>query len=120
MPNYAPIVAPGDQRRRTRFISIRTPLGQVPQVEVLEQEVILTAAGERVLEDLGALPVGPFDPAESFPLRDPETDALLGQTGTVGQTHAMIYSWVRAKQLARDLAEAEQAARLASQGAPNA
>lgn len=108
VPTYAPTTTPGDQRRRTHFIGIRTPLGQVPQVEVLEQEVIRTAAGERVLEDLGQVAgVGAMTPAELatvFPLRDPETDAEIGGTATPAQALALIYSWVRAKQLARDQA----------------
>lgn len=106
MTIYAPTITPGDQRRRTRFIGIRTPLGQAPQIEILEQEVVRTQAGERVLEDLGNVPVGAFDPAETFPVRDPETDAETGQTASVGQAFALIYSWVRKQQLARDAAEA--------------
>ena len=126
MTVYSPTVSPGDTRRRCRYLGIRTPLdtrtdeqkaegvpAPVPIVEVLEQEVIRTANGERVLEDLGALPVGAFDPTESFPLLDPETDAPLGGDATVGQAFAIIYSWVRAKQAQRDADLALQAAALA-------
>ena len=105
-PTYAPTTAPGEQRRRCRYLGIRTPLGQPPQIEILEQEVIRTQVGERVLEDLGNVPVGAFDPAETFPVRDPETDAETGQTASVGQAFALIYSWVRKQQLARDQAAA--------------
>ena len=103
--NYAPTQNPGDTRRRTRFIGIRTPLDALPQVEVLEQDVVRLPAGEVVLTDLGPCPVAPFDPASTFDLRDPSTDALTGTTATVGQALALIYSWVRKQQLARDSAQ---------------
>jgi hypothetical protein len=106
MPNYAPTQNPGDTRRRTRYIGIRTPLDAVPQVEVLEQDVVRLASGEVVLADLGNCPVSPFDPAETFDVRDPGTDATTGTTATVGQAMALIYSWVRKQQLARDAATA--------------
>lgn len=108
MTTYAPTIATGEQRRRTRYIGIRTPLGQAPQVEVLEQEVIRTQAGERVLEDLGQVAgIGALtleEMATAFPLRNPETDAEIGGTATPAQALALIYSWVRSKQLARDAA----------------
>jgi hypothetical protein len=101
-PNYTPTTTPGQTRRRTRYIGIRLPLDAAPSVEVLEQDVVRLTDGERILADLGSLPTGTFDPAETFPVRDPATDALTGDTASVGQAHALIYSWVRAKQLARD------------------
>jgi hypothetical protein len=102
--NYTPTQAPGDTRRRCRFIGIRTPLDSVPQIEVLEQDVVRITSGEVVLADLGLCPVAPFDLGETFDVRDPDTDALTGTTATVGQAMALIYSWVRKQQLARDSA----------------
>ena len=107
VPNYTPTTQPGETRRRTRYIGIRLPLDALPTVEVLEQDVVRLADAERVLADLGNLPTGSFDPAEQFPVRDPTTDALTGDTASVGQAHALIYSWVRAKQIARDEQEAQ-------------
>jgi hypothetical protein len=104
--NYAPTQTPGDTRRRCRFIGIRTPLNSVPQIEVLEQDVVRIASGEAVLADLGNLPIATFDPSETFDVRDPNTDALTGTTATVGQAMALIYSWVRKQQVARDQATA--------------
>ena len=103
MTDYAPTVNPGDTRRRTRYIGIRTPLNVAPTVEVLEQDVIRTKTGEAVLADLGSFPT-PLDLAEVFPLRNPVDDSLTGDTATAAQAMALIYSWVRAKQLARDAA----------------
>jgi hypothetical protein len=101
-PNYAPTTHPGDTRRRVRYIGIRTPLGAPPQIEILEQDVIRTAAGERVLEDLGNVPVGPFNPGQEFPLKDPQTDADLGDTAMVADALVLIHSWVRQQQALRD------------------
>jgi hypothetical protein len=109
MPTYAPTVTPGDQRRRTRYIGIRVPHDGVPTVEILEQEVIRAKAGERVLEDLNGFGVAMDEKemAASFQVRDPITDAEIpGATATGAQVFALIYSWVRAKQLARDAAAA--------------
>lgn len=105
-PTYAPTAAPGEQRRRCRYLGIRLPLGQPPQIEILEQEVVRTRDGERVLEDLGNVPVGAFDPAEEFEVRNLDTDQPVGQTATVGQAMALLYGWVRKQQLARDQAAA--------------
>jgi hypothetical protein len=108
---------PGDIRRRTRYIGIWTPGDErtfaeiaanpagapKPSIEVLEQDFVRLADREKKLTDLGSVPVGAFDPSESFPVRDPTTDELIpGATATVGQAMALIYSWVRAKQTARD------------------
>jgi hypothetical protein len=106
---YAPSTNPGDTRTRTRYIGIRTPHDAPPQIEILEQEVVRTAAGERVLADLGNVAVCAFDVTESFAVRDPSTDAEIGDTATVGDALVLIYSWVRAKQLARDAAEQSHA-----------
>ena len=105
MPNYSPTVNPGDERRRTRFIGIRMPLGSVYAADVLEQDVVRVAEGEKVLLDRDGFGFS-MDAAElaySFPMRDPRTDAEIpGQTATTAQALAIIYSWVRAKQLDRD------------------
>jgi hypothetical protein len=58
--------------------------------------------GEVVLRDIGTCPSGAFDPAESFEVRDPNTDSTTGGTATVSQAFQLIYSWVRHKQTIRD------------------
>ena len=108
MPVYAPTPNPGDQRRRTRYLGIRIPHNAPPTVEILEQEIIRAKDGERILEDLNGFSVVMTEGelAADFPIRDPETDAEIpGQTATGAQAFALIYSWVRAKQLARDAKE---------------
>jgi hypothetical protein len=107
MTDYHMVGGAGSVRRRVRYLGIRTPLNAPPTVEILEQDVILlTDGGEAVLLDLGACPIGDFDVTESFPTRSLETDAMTGETATVGQVMELIYSWVRHKQTVRDAAEA--------------
>ena len=119
MTNYSPITNPGEVHRRTRYIGIRTPLDRrtdaekangapapMPLIEVLEQDAVRLLEREEVLADLGSLPVSAFNQTNNFPIRDPVTDEPTGQTATEGEAMALIYSWVRAQQLARDAQEA--------------
>ncbi len=113
---------PGEVRRRTRYIGIWTPpdlrafaeqaanptCAPKPTVQVLEQDLVRLADREGMPQDLGDLPGCQFNLANSFPLRDPQTDAIIpGQTATDAQVMALIYSWVRSKQDARDALEAQ-------------
>jgi hypothetical protein len=95
----------GDIRRRTRYIGIEIPLNSTPKVTILEQDAVKLPQGERVIEDLKGLNFTISDFNEEFPLRNPETDELLGSNGNVAQAFALIYSWVRAKQVERDSQE---------------
>ena len=104
-PSYAPTQAPGDTRRRCRYVGIWIPHDGPPRVDVLEQEVVRLGAGEQVLADLPGFPRVLADLSASFPVRDPATDAETGQRATVAQALALIYSWTRAQQLERDAAE---------------
>lgn len=111
---------PGDIRRRTRYIGIWTPPdlrtfaaqasdpagAPLPTVQVLEQNLVRLADREGMPQDLGDLPGTQFKPSNEFPLRDPQTDAIIpGQTATDAQVMTLIYSWVRSKQDARDAQE---------------
>ena len=104
--NYSPTVNPGDTRRRTRYINISVPLNDYPTVSTQEQDIVLLASGERVLEELNkGLRITIEDLNESVELRNPTDDSLLGQTITIAEIMAGVYSWVRKKQLERDLEE---------------
>ena len=106
MPTHAPTINPGDERRRCRYFGAQIPNGAAPIIQVVEESVIRRADGtEKSIADLGNLPTGAFDPAETFAIRDPETDILTGDSASVGQAFALIYSWVRHKQTQRDEAK---------------
>jgi hypothetical protein len=107
-PSYAPTVNPGDTRRRTRYIGIRTNLDGYT-VEVLEQDVIRLASGtDKVLEDLGGISVAmtPAELARVIPIKNPADDSDTGEALTTGQILAGVYSWVREHQRLRDEAAA--------------
>jgi hypothetical protein len=98
---YDPTVNPGDERRRVRYIGIRTPLGAVPIVDVLEQQVIRGKDGEKVLDDLAGFSTQ-FDAEEVFDVLSPDDDSLTGQTATGAEAFALVYSYIRAQQFKRD------------------
>jgi hypothetical protein len=103
MTTYAPTVNPGDERTRCRYFGAVLPHNGLPLIQVIEESVIRRADGtEKSIADLGNLRVGVFDPAETFALRDPTTDALTGGISSVSQAFCLIYSWVRHKQTQRD------------------
>jgi hypothetical protein len=104
MNKYAPTQNPGDTRTRARYIGIWNPLVGQPTIDILEQQVVRLADGERVLADTPGITGIPFDPAEVVELRHPETDEMLGQTTTAGAIMAGVYSWCRGRQERRDAA----------------
>jgi hypothetical protein len=103
---YAPTANPGDTRRRAREILLTNPLAGDYRVRVTEQDVIRTEAGDIPLTDVPTIvaSVSAADLDTVLPLRDVETDALLGGATTVGAVLAGIYAYVRALQIARDAA----------------
>ena len=91
---YNQTVNPGDDRMRTRYVGIRTELGQIPSVSILRQKVILCKDGsEKKLEDLDG-PTVSFDKNEMVDLRNPETNELLGVQVSAGEIMAGVHSWV--------------------------
>jgi hypothetical protein len=91
---YNQTVNPSDERMRTRYIGIRTELGQIPMVSILRQLVILGKDGkEKKLEDLDGPNVS-FDKNEMVDLRNPETNELLGFQVSAGEIMMGVHSWV--------------------------
>ena len=110
MNTYSPTINPGDERTRCRYFGAQLPNGAAPSIQVIEEQVVRRLNGtESHIADLGNLATGTFDPEEMLALRDPETDALTGDSASVGQAFALIYSWVRHKQTQRDEADAHKA-----------
>lgn len=101
MPDYAPTTQPGATRRRIARVEGLNPLAGAPGLVFFESEVIRTGSGtERVLADTGALAVA-YQPGAMVPLRDPQTDAIIGQIAH-DAIFAGLYSLGRAAQAARD------------------
>jgi len=118
---YSPTVNPGDTRIRCRYLAFRIPHDAPVCVDAMEQEIIRTATGERVLADLGPVsgiaPLDLTDPATLatvVPIIDPTTNLPTGQSTTVGAVFVGLFSYIHNAQLARDIAaEISQTAQLA-------
>jgi hypothetical protein len=114
MPNkYSPTINPGDTRTRCRYLGFRIPHDGPVSCEALEQEIIRTKDGERVLADLGPVagiqPLDLTDPATLaavVPVIDPATNEPTGETTTVGAVFVGLFSYIHGAQLARDAAAA--------------
>lgn len=104
---YDQTVNLGDDRMRTRYVGIRTELGQIPMVSILRQRVILGKDGkEKKLEDLDGPNVS-FDKNEMVDLRNPETNELLGVQVSAGEIMMGVHSWVMQQLLKFDQQQAE-------------
>ena len=113
MKTYAPTIDPGDERTRARYLGITIPLdtrppgsedpAPQPTIEILEQQVIRKKDGsECVLENLMGFNET-VDMTEEFDILDPTTDAPIGATANVAQAFALVYSYTRKKQNARNI-----------------
>jgi hypothetical protein len=112
---YAPTINPGDTRTRCRYLGFRIPHNGPVSCEALEQEIVRTKDGERILADLGAVTGIPAldlaDPATLatiVPVIDPATNEPTGESTTVGAVFVGLFSYIHGRQLARDAAAAPQ------------
>lgn len=93
MPEFAMLgreEAQGRTWRRLQGLSLSTPYGQPPQAVFQQERAIGVGDHVATIYDR-SLPV-PADPAHAFPVLDPSTGQPSGQTATVGQLTALIYS----------------------------
>ena len=112
---YDPTQSPGDTRTRCRFLGFRIPHDGPVSCEALEQEIVRTKDGERILSDLGAVagipPLDLTDPATLatvVPVIDPATNIPTGEATTIGSVFVGLFSYVHGAQLARDAAAVPQ------------
>eukprot|EP00919_Chromeraceae_sp_WS-2016_P068699 GHVR01162614.1.p3 GENE.GHVR01162614.1~~GHVR01162614.1.p3 ORF type:complete len:122 (-),score=24.03 GHVR01162614.1:1943-2308(-) len=118
MKNYGPTSLPGDTRDRVWHTVIDTPMDErtdaqksdgvaapVPQTIYFEESGVKLGDHEKVLEKSHSENRIPFDPSVVIPLRHPVTDELTGETATAGEAMALIYSYIRMDQEARQAAE---------------
>lgn len=118
-PNYAAITELGDVRRRIWRITADNPLNGQPLATAHEEIAALAKneAGDTVQVSVGhvggELTATAADPDRVVDLRDPVTDAVIGQT-TIGAIHAHIYSLGRDMQTQRDIAEVARLAAIAA------
>ena len=117
MINYSEPAAlsnPGTTYRRTRYIGIHNNTDSTAAIQILEADAaFINAKKVNIDGGVGGISetINLADPAQllaTFPLRDPTTDALItGASASVGQAFAILYSYSRAKQTARDAAQGQ-------------
>jgi hypothetical protein len=88
----------GDATRWTRFdqVVISNPIGSSPYVTCRAQDVIELVGGEKIIRNTSQLNFA-FDPAYTFPILDPSNNQPTGQTASMGEVYALVYSAVLAQ-----------------------
>lgn len=98
---YKLTAGPGEAITRIPRLIVENPRDGVPMINIVEERVI-DVAGELNIIPQGVTLSAAFDSEASFPLRHPETDELLGNTGTHGELQVLLYSLCRHLQIQRD------------------
>ena len=93
MPDYKAITETTSKWQRCHRMVIENRRGETPRLDCLEEVVTLTGRGESSMFVPGCSVT--FDPAGVVPMRDPQTDALTGQSMTQAQIYAILYSVYR-------------------------
>ena len=93
----------GGTRTRAERITIDLPVGQLPIIRVVEQEVVLLSDGTE------APKVGvtrtlsfQFDPTKEFAERNSETDELTGEVKVSSALFNDVYGYIRQAQTDKD------------------
>lgn len=119
-PNYNEQSAkdtPGTAFRRVRYIGIWNPPTGPAQLQILEADALFINGVKRHLDEnvggmMASLSLTDTEKLNApIQLKNPVTDAVVeGQTFTRAQLWAMLYSWARDEQQARDsrLLDAEE------------
>ena|ERR1035437_5407273 len=119
MGNYKETVLTSTQHQRSNCIRIDNPYKGQAMVYYTEEQVV------DIGTDLFLRPVEglsfPFDPSETIPLINPQTDEPLGKDATGMEAYVILYSLYRKRALERDAANAvppvDMAALLAAEAA---
>ncbi len=100
MANYKERALSGTQYTRCERVILEAPKGGVPSATFVEEDVIPAASGE-IKVQVGLLPEAMTDPNETFDLKNPVDDSIVGQA-TYAQVYAMVYSLHRHVAAKRD------------------
>ena len=92
----------GGTRTRTEKIEIKLPVGELPTISFIEQEVVLLADGSEKKVGGGRTISFQFDPTKEFAERNPNTDEELGAHGLAVELFAGVYSYIRQAQTDKD------------------
>ena len=112
VPNYNEQSAkdiPGTTYRRVRYIGIWNPTTGPAQIQILEADALFINGAKRNLDEgVGGITLSLENTDAAtlnapIQLKNPVSDEVIeGQTFTRAQLWAMLYSWAREEQTARD------------------
>ena len=105
MSNYQETQISGTSHKRAHQIIIHNTYGINPIVQFRE-EVIAQVGEQQFREDAGAMSISP-DMEKVVPILNPLTGEATGQSMTMGEGYAFIYSAYIQAALERDAAQAE-------------
>lgn len=91
MTNYKQNSVTGETYQRSNQVVIDNPLGGVPRVTFLEQEVITLSDGRTIYNPVAGVGVD-FTATDEFPLIDPADDTPLGGSVTHRDLQVILYS----------------------------
>ena len=91
MPNYKQNSITGEVYQRANQIVIDNPLGGIPRISFLEQEVITLSDGRVMQNNVPGCGIN-FTAEETFPLVNPLTDESLGANVSHLDLQVMLYS----------------------------
>lgn len=97
--NLHEVSATGKTWTRCTSISIANPAVGTPSI--LFCEATVAEVGALKVEQISGTLQGAFNPADTIPLRDPETGDLTGDTVTQGYLYQVLYSLYMQKALER-------------------
>jgi len=101
MANYNETSVTGESYQRTNRIIIENPYQGAPVIAFEEQKIFNLGDGEVLQKPMGQLRLD-FNPAEVINIIDPTTNIATGQTITLGEIYALIYSVYWQKAIERD------------------
>lgn len=103
MPEYKESSVAGTKYTRANKVVIENPYGGIPLMTIIEEDIYIFPDLQPTKVEKPGNIYKSFDPFNSFPLRNPLTDELLGTTSTEQDLQVIVYSLVRHLQAQRDL-----------------
>lgn len=89
--NYKENPVTGSEHVRFNAIHVIYPKGKTPVIRFSKERVTQFSNGKELFEQEGAVEVF-FDPVKVIPIVDPETLQPTGQTATMQEAYAILYS----------------------------
>ncbi len=92
MPDYKAAALTANKWRRASAVVIENPVGDGKRIVFREEDFTQLSDGRVMNEPAGQIAAVYEDPAATFPLRDPASGELTGQTATHGEVYVLLHS----------------------------